>query len=490
MMPLPKSVKSYNLMREASYANSVLQAFIQLECVQEWIKYLNNNNRINHPCYNTTLTKDLYLLFCCIANGLNLDSTDIISHYYDKLDKLWKKEASRDPYHFLHCFLQILHSENNIMPNPNFNLNVYHQALINNARFDNQVFQLFNNYFNQTCNSFISSNFFNINKFFVNCNNCLIMMYSYDMSSIIKFNCDEVIEMRNQLFPLKIGKKLSLTDCFEVSLASKKRNCKFCGTVFGNEAHQIYTASNVLIITFKRKCHSFKYQNDIKFYNDIDISKYIINQNSENRKFKLKAVISCYDDSKYLADVLINGCFYRIIDWKEGIDVKPIYFNLTMEYEPILLFYEIDYQGQLYEKMKKLQDFQTMLNMAQYFDMMRKNFMFFNAQNQNPPQAETLSLGFNLKFLVIPENWNNDEKDSFPIVPQVTKDYTVKETIDKFYSKLLKKREAIIKFTYNNNINLDPNSEQKLNELNINQNTIIYAIKSSNFDNLNLPNNN
>ena len=161
-----------------------------------------------------------------------------------------------------------------------------------------------------------------------------------------------------------------------------------------------------------------------------------------------------------------------------------------MEYEPILLFYEIDYQGQLYEKMKKLQDFQTMLNMAQYFDMMRKNFMFFNAQNQNPPQGETLSLGFNLKFLVIPENWNNDEKDSFPIVPQVTKDYTVKETIDKFYSKLLKKREAIIKFTYNNNINLDPNSEQKLNELNINENAIIYAIKSSNFDNLNLPNNN
>ena len=161
-----------------------------------------------------------------------------------------------------------------------------------------------------------------------------------------------------------------------------------------------------------------------------------------------------------------------------------------MEYEPILLFYEIDYQGQLYEKMKKLQEFQTMLNMAQYFDMMRKNFMFFNAQNQNPPQGEILSLGFNLKFLVIPENWNNDEKDSFPIVPQVTKDYTVKETIDKFYSKLLKKREAIIKFTYNNNINLDPNSEQKLNELNINENTIIYAIKSSNFDNLNLPNNN
>jgi hypothetical protein len=316
-------------------------------------------------------------------------------------------------------------------------------------------------------------------------------MYSYDINSIIKFNCDEIIIMRNQFFPLKMGKRLSLTDCFEVSLNSKRTNCKLCGAIYGNEANQIYAASNVLIITFKRKNHSFKYQNDVKFYCDIDISKYIINKNSENKNFKLKAVVSCYDNSKYLVDVLINGCFYRIVDWKNGMDVKPINFNNTMEYEPILLFYEIDYQGQLYEKMKKLQEIQTAINMVQYYQMMMRNFMFINAQNQNQyqPVGEINALGFNLKFLVIPENWNNDEKDSFPITPQVTQNFTVKETIDKFYSKLIKKREAIIKFTYNNNTVLDPNSEQQLCQLNINKNTIIYAIKSSNFDNLDLPNN-
>ena len=42
-MNLPKSIKSYQLMGESSYANSVLQAFIQLQCVQEWIKQLNNS---------------------------------------------------------------------------------------------------------------------------------------------------------------------------------------------------------------------------------------------------------------------------------------------------------------------------------------------------------------------------------------------------------------------------------------------------------------
>ena len=92
MMSLPKSIKSNNLMREASYSNSVLQAFIQLECFQEWIKYLNNNNSINHPCFNTTLTKDLYLLFCCIANGNCLDSSKIILDYDSKSAEFYKKD--------------------------------------------------------------------------------------------------------------------------------------------------------------------------------------------------------------------------------------------------------------------------------------------------------------------------------------------------------------------------------------------------------------
>ena len=204
MMSLPKSIKSNNLMREASYSNSVLQAFIQLECFQEWIKYLNNNNRINHPCFNTTLTKDLYLLFCCIANGNSLDSSKIILDYDSKSAEFYKKDISNDPYHFIFYFLNILHLENNIMPNPNFNLNQYHQLIINNARNDNQVFQLFINFYNQTYNSFVSNNFYNVQKFFVSCNNCQCMMYSYDIMPILKFNCDELIMKRNQSDPLNI----------------------------------------------------------------------------------------------------------------------------------------------------------------------------------------------------------------------------------------------------------------------------------------------
>ena len=477
-------------MDESSYANSALQAIIQLECFQEWIKYLNNTNNINHPFFNITITKDLYLLFCCLANGNYLDSSKVILDYNLKSQELWKKEISKDPYHFIQCLLQILHSENNIMPNPNFNLNVYNQSLINFARFDNQVFQLFNNYLNQTCNSFISNNFYNIQKFLVNCNNCGTIMYSYDVFPIITFNYENLILLRNQYYPLKTMKKLSLTDCFEVSQFPKNIQCQFCGAFYGNESKKMFQASNVLIISIKRYNHNYNYRNDVKFYLELDISNFIVNQNSENKKFKLKAVVSCYNINQYLADVYINGCFYRIVDWKQGLDVKPINVNQLMEYEPVLLFYEIDYQGKLFEKMQKLQQLQTALNMAQFLNMMMKNFMFASVQSpivQNN-NFNSSKLGFNLKFLVIPQNWNQDERECTPISPQVMKDSTVKYTIDKFYSKLIKKREAIIKFTYNNNIELNPNSEQKLCDLNIDENSIIYAIKSPNFDNLDLEN--
>ena len=93
-----------------------------------------------------------------------------------------------------------------------------------------------------------------------------------------------------------------------------------------------------------------------------------------------------------------------------------------------------------------------------------------------------------LKFKVIPENWDGTDNDSFPINPQVTFDSTLKYAIDKFYTKLAKPREAITKFTFND-IELDVNSQNKLKYMNINGNSIIYAIKSPNFDQINFQSN-
>ena len=156
--------------------------------------------------------------------------------------------------------------------------------------------------------------------------------------------------------------------------------------------------------------------------------------------------------------------------------------------EPVLLIYEIDYQDRTLKKMKKLFTFAFQQNLQQ---IMQQNISLLNVNQgfQMNNNFENNNQNFidkfiNLQFLVIPENWNGSQNDSFPITPQVTSQSTVQYAIGKFYSKLQKPKEAIIKFTYNN-INLDVNSQQKLCDLNINENTIIYALKAQNFDLIN-----
>ena len=491
-MNLPKSIKSSQLMREASYANAVLQAFIQLECVQEWVKNLYNNGALNLPYYNSSLTKDLIYIFCSLSNGMNLDSSKIILDFDVKSSDIWKKDIGKDPYHFLHYFLEILHFENNLAKIPGFNIDLYNQMVRMNINNDNAVFNQFNNYLTQTQNSFVSNNFSNIQKFMVHCPNCNYM-FSYGLKKIIKFNYDELLIQRNQS-QLKFGQNLELSECFQNALLAKKTKCQICNNFFGCESQQLFSTANVLIIAINRSNHNNFFRNDLNFYLNIDITQFLLNTNSENRKYKLKSVISRYNYNRYLVDIFINGNFYRIVDWKNGRDVKVLKnVNQLMEYEPHLLIYEVDYQGKEYEKMKMMQDLNTFYKMAQFFqfaEMMQQNMTLSNINqgfNQNNI-GYTGTIGFNLKFLVIPQNWNGDNNNAFPITPQVTPDFTIKDTIDKFYSKLIKPRQAIIKFTFNN-MDLDVNSTQTLRQLNINENSVIHALKSPNFDALKLENN-
>lgn len=237
-MNLPKSIKSSQLMREASYANAVLQAFIQLDCVQEWVKNLYNNGVLNLPFYNTSLTKDLIYIFCSLSNGMNLDSSKIILDFDTKSKDIWRKDIAMDPYHFLHYFLEILHYENNLPKNPGFNMVAYNQMVRMYIHSDNAVFNQFNNYLASTQNSFVSNNFFNIQKFMVNCPNCNLM-FSYGTKKIIKFNYDELLVQRNQSNPLKFGQKLELSECFHMALLAKKAKCEICNNIFGCESQKI-----------------------------------------------------------------------------------------------------------------------------------------------------------------------------------------------------------------------------------------------------------
>lgn len=86
-----------------------------------------------------------------------------------------------------------------------------------------------------------------------------------------------------------------------------------------------------------------------------------------------------------------------------------------------------------------------------------------------------------IKFYIIPENWDKNEENVIKIIPQLTVDDTIQIAVNNFFIKLQKPREAIKEFKLNDN-SIDPQSQQKIKD--IKSDTIIFAIKSDNFDEL------
>ena len=473
-MSLPKSIKSLNIKnKETSYANSVLQSFLYLECVQNWLNNLKATGEINNIFYNTTLTKDLFSLFSNVSQGIDIDSSNLIIDFENKSKDIWKKNIVQDAFHFLHYLLEIIHIENNHPKNSNFDFNLYLQNIKNTISNDLGVFSFFNNYLDQTQNSFISNYFYNIIKYCINCPSCTIM-FNYSLKKIIRFNLDEINSMKSVM-----NKKLSLSDCFKYSKKMRKNKCKMCNNDFSSEFQQIYNSAKLLIIEFNRKTNSFNFQNDVRFYSDFDISDIIINQECENKKYKLKAVVCRYALNKYFADVNINSCFYRFMDCHTGIDVKMIKDNKELlQYEPQLLFYEIEYPNKILFKKEQIND-QLISNLS---ETMSINLSLMN----NMPSSIHMNdyvIFFSLKFIIRPQIWDQKEESAIVLYIQVSNNLTLEETIKRFFIKLAKPKEAIINFTFND-IQLNENSKQKLEELHINNNSIIYALKNSNFDEL------
>ena len=481
---IPKSVKCYQNMGEFSYANSVLQAFIQLECVQNWFHQISQLNIINHPYFNQPLTKDLYYLIQSISGNV-LDSTQLILDFDLKSKNFWNKDIKKDPFHFLFYFLDILHYELNVPKNINFDSNLYNKSLYDNIHSDNNMFNLFINFMEQTQNSFISDNFFSIQKYMSNCPICK-SMFSYDFKKIFRFDLDYLLNIRNQCDPINMRNNLSLNNCFQYSSNTKTSKCCSCNYQFSSQCEQIFQTSNILIFSFKRMNHTFNYKCDLRFYENFDVSNFIINKNSSNKNYKLKAVISFWNN-KYYANIFFNGNYFRIVDshinQMNPYDVIQINVNQLLDYEPILLIYEINYQNNL-KQSQMVPNFSFQHNMP-YMMNLNLNFVSSNQMAYMGNNLLSTKLGFNLKFKVIPQNWDGKKEGTFPITIQVLPENTVKYAVDKFYQKLVKPREAIIKFSYNN-IDLDPNSNQILNNLNINSSTIIYALKSLDFDELKL----
>lgn len=491
-MSQPKLIKSANINSESSYANSILQGFLHLECVKIWINYLKEGD-INNSFYNKALTKDLYLLFCNLTSGSNLDSSQLIKDFEINIQNIFHKNINKDPYHFLYYFLEILHYENNFPIESNINSANYKKELMKNISNDINVFNIFNDYFKKTQNSFISQNFFNIQKNMMTCPVCK-SLYNYRYTKIIKFNLDELVFIRNQINPQKANNNISLNDCFRYNNKMRPINCFQGCKKSAYQFQSVYNASNVLIIFFKRHNRQNNFKNDVKFYDKFDISQFIINKNVQNTNYILKAIISSYTNGKYCSYVLINKNFYQFMDCPGMNEVKLIKdTNELMIYEPHILIYELDYQNNSYKETIINPIIETKMVLKANFmnnleQTVKKNYNLFNStpkgtincnfKSINSDELNSNFSNFSLKFLLIPSNWNGSEQNAYPINVQVNENLTVEETITNFFKVFSKPKVTIINFIFNN-IKIDVKSKQTLKEMNINQNSVIYALKVS-----------
>lgn len=498
-----KIIYNYNINSECSYINCALQALINLDCIKQWIKMLNNYNNIMNNI-SASLTKEFYQLFIFLLSPQQelIDSTNIIFHYDNKTKNMYQKEIAKDPYHFLFYFLEIIHYENNAPKNSNYNINLYKNQTIESMRNDQTMLMKYCDYFCQTQNSIISDYFFNTEKYLFKCNSCPDTYY-YWYKKILLFNIDKSRKYRNERESFKANQNITLDDCFLFYQGGNETMCPICGNFNACDYRKIFTSTKVIIIALKRTNHTFK--GDLNFTTYFSISKYVIQNGNNNMNYALKACISAYyynKNIKYFSDVCINNNWYRFLDNGKR---KINNINELYKYEPQVLIYELindqsKYINPFYIKVKQMNQnnfiipnaaqqmmFQMrQLQMMNMMQIMQRNMMLnrFNihVNNNNIKNDENKNSPFiMLKFLIISNNWDNNEENAIRILPQVTLDDTIEKAIDNFFIKLQKPREAIIKFTFNE-MQIQPNSKQKLSDLGINENSVIYALRANNFD--------
>ena len=323
---------------ETSFINSVLQVFSSLKCIQEWMNLLNMNKQKLFSNSHCLITKEFYSICFSLYNGQDVDSTNFILNYNNKYKSSYKtNKLYDDPYHFLFYLVDLIHAENNYQPNPNFNMNFLLNRTLEEKKNDDFMFNLFCSFYQQTQNSIISNNFFNIIKNEIDCPSCG-KLYFYEYKYLIKFDLEKYKVFRDESAPERKMQNLTLDDCFDCFTGGVNKNCNNCQKPNSKVFCSIASAPKMLIIALLRKNHTYKC--DLDFTNKLNLFGYCDSRNKNNTSYNLKACISMCGPGKYFSDILINNYWFRYyINEKKMLgDVK----REIQSFEPQLLFYELE----------------------------------------------------------------------------------------------------------------------------------------------------
>lgn len=321
-----------NGINESSFINAALQSFACLKYINQWIKNLYQSiNQINSDG-NKKITKEIYILFNALYSGQIPDSSNFIFQYKNK-----QKLNKQDPYHFLFYLIEVLHKENNVVSNMNYDYTILSNQSTENKKNNDYMRNLFKDFFQQTQNSIFSNYFFNIIRNQFNCDNCQDIFY-YCYKFIIKFKMDDYIIYRNEAYPDRANTNLTLEDCFECYTGRYLEQCNNCGNFRGNRYMSFYSSAKILIIALFRKNHIFKC--DLNFKNKFNLNDFYETGVYSNKYYCLKACVSLNNQGVYFSDICINNYWFRFC--LQQIALLGNVNNDIHTFEPQLLFYELE----------------------------------------------------------------------------------------------------------------------------------------------------
>ena len=397
---IPTGIKTF-VNENYSYANSVIQSLGSLGCIKQLINRQNLQYLKNNPRFELTTE---FLKILIIINEVKKEPIidDLIKslkqiYNNNKLNIKSPNALNPDPFHFLYFLLQFIHIEINIDIDQNYNINNYNNQNVMNHKNDDYMLSLFLDFFSNTQNSFISSNFYNTIRNIYNCPNCG-KYYFYSMATILRIDVESAFKYRNSLNPYKNGTNLNIDDIFNFFGTKDKVNCKFCNNST-EKITEMFSPANVLIISLERNKHNFK--NDIDFDEKININNYISKKVIEkqlqfNLNYNLKSCISYSSQiNKYFSDCYVNGIWVRITDSKvEKLGSR----NNLFEYEPQILIYECIEEDN--------PSFMVQSNIQNNNNQVNSMFPMNNNQNFNNNQIVQCNMNNN-QFDINNQNGNN-----------------------------------------------------------------------------------